>query len=52
MRGGVDVPRRIREMSERELEVEMHRRYMRRREYKAVTMIGKVFKGYRARKAY
>ncbi len=52
MRCGVDVPRRIREMSERELEVEMHKRFMRRRETKAVTMIGKVFKGYRVRKAY
>ena len=52
MRVKVDVPRRIREMSERELEVEMHKRLMKRRQYRAATIIAKVFRGYRVKKAY
>jgi hypothetical protein len=52
MRAKVDVPKRIREMSERELEVEMHKRLMKRRQNRAVTLIAKVFRGYRVKKAY
>jgi hypothetical protein len=52
MRVKVDVPRRIREMSERELEVEMHKRLMKRKQYRVATMIAKVFRGYRVKKAY
>jgi hypothetical protein len=52
MRVQVDVPKRIREMSENELQVEMHKRLMKRRQYRAATLIAKVFKGYRVKKAY
>ena len=33
MRAKVDVPKRIREMTERELQVEMHKRLIKRKQY-------------------
>ncbi len=45
-------PKRVREMSISEVEVEMHRRLMRRRQNRASTLITKVFRGYKVRKAY
>ncbi len=39
-------------MSINEVEIEMHRRLMRRRQNRASILIAKVFRGYKVRKAY